>query len=172
MASQARPNVGSYGYLRNWLYLFQRVTGVILFFYIGYHVWNTRFVPMLPPRQPARCSSVDGQPLVSTRYMHDYFLETPLRHPGLVDLLRRHRLRGLPLLPTGCGTSAYHWGLTVSPRSQRLWGFACGLIGVTLLALALASLLAFINVSREASWLAWLNRTSRASSSSAAGSPA
>ena len=34
----------------------------------------------------------------------------------------------------GLWNLAYHWGLTVSPRSQRLWGYACGLIGVTLLA--------------------------------------
>jgi succinate dehydrogenase / fumarate reductase cytochrome b subunit len=46
----------------------------------------------------------------------------------------------------GLWNLAYHWGLTVSPRSQRLWGLACGIIGVTLLAVALASLRAFINV--------------------------
>src|SRR5882672_7270166 len=28
IATQARPNTGSYGYLRNWTYLFQRITGV------------------------------------------------------------------------------------------------------------------------------------------------
>ncbi|HEX6835223.1 MAG TPA: hypothetical protein VF334_01555 [Polyangia bacterium] len=47
----------------------------------------------------------------------------------------------------GLWNLGYHWGLTVSPRSQRLWGYACGLIGVTLLAVALASLRAFIIVS-------------------------
>ena len=65
--------------------------------------------------------------------MHHYFLET---HFGiqvywiyLVGILCAvfHFCNGLWNL-------AYHWGLTVSPRSQRLWGYACGLIGVTLLA--------------------------------------
>ena len=77
VASQARPNVGAYGYGRNWLYLFQRVTGVILLFYIGYHVWNTRLAPMFHPDNPL-LQNVDGQPLVSTAYMHHYFLETHL----------------------------------------------------------------------------------------------
>src|SRR5262245_937739 len=42
VAQMARPNTGGYGYLRNWTYLLQRITGAILVFYIGYHVWNTR----------------------------------------------------------------------------------------------------------------------------------
>jgi succinate dehydrogenase / fumarate reductase cytochrome b subunit len=37
-----------------------------------------------------------------------------------------------------------HWGITITPRAQRTSGFVCGLIGVTLLAVGLTSLLAFI----------------------------
>ncbi|MGZ3443230.1 MAG: hypothetical protein ACXVDD_27100, partial [Polyangia bacterium] len=77
VASQARPNPGAYGYGRNWLYLFQRITGVILLFYIGYHVWNTRFVPIMHPDDPL-LQNVDGQALVSTKYMKNYLWETHL----------------------------------------------------------------------------------------------
>src|SRR5437016_5040559 len=49
ISKMARPNPGGYGYLRNWTYLFQRVTGAILILYIGYHVWNTRLVPLIHP---------------------------------------------------------------------------------------------------------------------------
>jgi succinate dehydrogenase/fumarate reductase cytochrome b subunit (b558 family) len=38
----SRPNVGSYGYSRNWAYFMQRVTGVIAFAFITYHVISTR----------------------------------------------------------------------------------------------------------------------------------
>ena len=142
VARQARPNNGSYGYGRNWLYLFQRVTGIILLFYIGYHVWNTRLAPLVHPDNPL-LQNVDGQPLVSSAYMHNYFLET---HFGIqvywiylvgICCAVYHFANGL-------WNVGYHWGLTVSPRAQRLWGYACGLIGVTLLAVALASLRAFI----------------------------
>jgi succinate dehydrogenase / fumarate reductase cytochrome b subunit len=145
VASRARLNAGSYGYGRNWLYTFQRVTGVILLFYIGYHVWNTRFEPLLHPDNPL-LQTVDGQPLVSSKYMHNYFLET---HLGIqvfwiylvgISAAVFHFCNGLRNL-------GFHWGLTVSPRSQRIWGFACGIIGVTLLAVGLASLRAFINFS-------------------------
>jgi succinate dehydrogenase / fumarate reductase, cytochrome b subunit len=144
VAKNARPNNGGYGWMRNWMFLFQRITGIILIFYIGYHVWNTRLAPLLNPDNPL-LQNVEGQALVSSRYMHDYFLET---HMGI-------KVFWIYLIGIACAVYhfsnglwnlAYHWGLTVSPRAQKWWGFACGLIGVTLLAVALASLRAFIEM--------------------------
>jgi succinate dehydrogenase / fumarate reductase cytochrome b subunit len=40
---EARPNNLAYPYPRNWFYLVQRITGVILFFFILFHVLNFRF---------------------------------------------------------------------------------------------------------------------------------
>jgi succinate dehydrogenase / fumarate reductase cytochrome b subunit len=144
VARQARPNNGLYGYWRNWLYLFQRITGVILILYIGYHVWNTRLWPLFHPDDPL-LQIVDGQPLVSTAYMHHYLHET---HSG-VSVYHIY-LIGVSCavfhFANGMWNAGYHWGLTVTPRAQRLWGYACGLIGVTLLAAALASLRAFLTV--------------------------
>src|SRR5205807_8912575 len=41
---EARPNNLAYPYPRNWFYTIQRVTGIILFFFITFHVLNFRFV--------------------------------------------------------------------------------------------------------------------------------
>ncbi len=38
----SQPNVASYSYARNWAYFFQRLTGIIAFAYIVFHVWTTR----------------------------------------------------------------------------------------------------------------------------------
>ncbi len=130
--------------MRNWLYLFQRITGILLLFYIGYHVWNTRLAPFFQADNPY-LQIVDNQPLVSAKYMHHYFLET---HLGIqvfwiyvvgIACAVYHFANGL-------WNVGYHWGLTVSPRSQRWWGLACGFIGVTLLAVALATLQAFLTI--------------------------
>src|SRR5204863_2894930 len=40
---EARPNNLYYPYARNWFYTIQRVTGIILFFFITFHVLNFRF---------------------------------------------------------------------------------------------------------------------------------
>lgn len=43
ISAEARPNVGSYGYGRNWFYLFQRATGIFLFVFLLFHILNLRF---------------------------------------------------------------------------------------------------------------------------------
>src|SRR5260370_19973775 len=36
-------NVNAYPYAGNWLYFWQRVTGIVSFVYIGYHLYEQRF---------------------------------------------------------------------------------------------------------------------------------
>ncbi len=43
ISAEARSNVTTYGYARNWLYVFQRVTGVFLFVFILFHLLHFRF---------------------------------------------------------------------------------------------------------------------------------
>lgn len=43
ISGEARPNIGNYGYGRNWFYIFQRVTGIFLFFFLLFHILNFRF---------------------------------------------------------------------------------------------------------------------------------
>ena len=43
ISAEAKPNVMSYSYSRNWFYMFQRVTGIFLFFFLLFHILNFRF---------------------------------------------------------------------------------------------------------------------------------
>lgn len=43
ISAEAKTNVSSYGYGRNWLYFFQRVTGIFLFVFILFHLLHLRF---------------------------------------------------------------------------------------------------------------------------------
>ncbi len=43
ISAEAKVNVGNYGYERNWLYLFQRITGIFLFVFILFHLLHLRF---------------------------------------------------------------------------------------------------------------------------------
>jgi succinate dehydrogenase / fumarate reductase cytochrome b subunit len=43
ISAEAKPNPLSYGYARNWFYVFQRVTGIYLFFFLLFHILNFRF---------------------------------------------------------------------------------------------------------------------------------
>jgi len=43
ISAEAKPNVMSYSFARNWFYMFQRVTGIFLFFFLLFHILNFRF---------------------------------------------------------------------------------------------------------------------------------
>jgi succinate dehydrogenase / fumarate reductase cytochrome b subunit len=43
ISAEARVNVFSYTYERNWFYVFQRATGIFLFFFLLFHILNFRF---------------------------------------------------------------------------------------------------------------------------------
>lgn len=43
ITAEARNNVSSYGYNRNWLYFFQRVSGIFLFFFLLFHLLHFRW---------------------------------------------------------------------------------------------------------------------------------
>ena len=43
ISGEAKHNVMSYAYSRNWFYLFQRITGIFLFVFLLFHILNFRF---------------------------------------------------------------------------------------------------------------------------------
>lgn len=43
ISAEAKSNVGNYSYGRNWFYVFQRITGIFLFFFILFHLLHFRF---------------------------------------------------------------------------------------------------------------------------------
>jgi len=43
ISAEAKSNALNYGYGRNWFYVFQRVTGIFLFFFLLFHILNFRF---------------------------------------------------------------------------------------------------------------------------------
>lgn len=141
VAAKARHNAGAYSYLRNWAFTLQRLTGAVVLLYICYHVWNTRLSPMFYPENPL-FQQVNGKPLVSSAYMHDYINDSHAHVPVLwiyivgVSATIFHFSNGL-------WNAGIHWGLTVSPRSQKISGLVCTAVGLTLLALGMASLFAF-----------------------------
>ena len=132
---QGRPNVGSYDYLRNWMYLIQRVTGVILFLFITFHVLNFRFglVPGLNELpvadNPGKAFQIVHGEFVNPLILFVYFL-------GIVSTTF-HFANGLWLF-------LVDWGVTVGRRAQRVSAYACAALGVALTFVGINSALAFV----------------------------
>jgi succinate dehydrogenase / fumarate reductase cytochrome b subunit len=133
---EARPNNLAYPYPRNWFYTIQRITGVILFFFIAFHVLNMRFgiIPGLGTYQNA----VAHNPNEAYSIVAGEFKNTWIFAIYVVGIMSTiwHFANGIWLF-------LVDWGIAIGARAQRLTGYACIAIGFVLLAVAVNALTAF-----------------------------
>ena len=132
---EARPNNLNYPYPRNWFYLIQRTTGVILFFFILFHLLHFRF-GMIPGLNP---TSVAHHPEKAFEIVALGFSKVPIFLFYLVGITATvwHLANGIWLFMVD-------WGITIGERAQRLTGYACIGFGIFLLLVGINAAVAFI----------------------------
>ncbi len=126
ITTTASPNAKSYR--RNWMYNLQRVTGVILFAYILFHLWTTRFVNV------AHHEDVD---LFAT--MHNL-----VQNPWLLAFTILGILSATFHLANGIWSFSIVWGIAVSPRAQRLMEYVSFVVFVVLSFVGVRAIFAFV----------------------------
>ncbi|MEM6561362.1 MAG: hypothetical protein AAF656_07160 [Planctomycetota bacterium] len=114
------PNVGNYGFTKNWFYLAQRVSAILLVFFIAFHVLSMKMAGS-----------------VFTFVPHEYATESTAMH------LQAHWWIWAIVYPIGILAATFHlsngfwtaaitWGLTTTKSAQKRWGLACiGLFAFT-----------------------------------------
>jgi succinate dehydrogenase / fumarate reductase cytochrome b subunit len=132
---EARPNNLNYPYPRNWFYLIQRITGVILFFFITFHVLNFRF-GMVPGLNNV---SVANNPTQAFDIVSREFHMIPIFLVYIVGITATvwHLANGIWLF-------LVDWGIAIGERAQRLTGYACIGFGVFMLLVGINAAIAFI----------------------------
>jgi succinate dehydrogenase / fumarate reductase cytochrome b subunit len=132
---EARPNNLNYPYPRNWFYTIQRVTGIILFFFITFHVLNFRF-GLIPGLNPL---SVAHHPEESFQIVAREFRMVPIFIVYLIGITATvwHLANGIWLF-------LVDWGITIGERAQKIAGYACLGFGIVLLAVGINAAVAFI----------------------------
>jgi succinate dehydrogenase / fumarate reductase cytochrome b subunit len=132
---EARPNNLNYPYPRNWFYLIQRITGVILFFFITFHVLNFRF-GMIP-----------GLNSVSVAHSPEKAFDIVAREFNMLPIFVIYMI-GITAtvwhFANGIWLFMVDWGITIGERAQRLTGYACIAFGVALLLVGINAAVAFI----------------------------
>ena len=132
---EARPNNLNYPYPRNWFYLIQRITGVILFFFITFHVLNFRF------------GLVPGLNTISVAHSPEMAFDIVSREFHMVSIFLIYMV-GITAtvwhLANGIWLFLVDWGITIGERAQRLTGYACIGFGVFLLLVGINAAVAFI----------------------------
>lgn len=129
IAVTAKPNPVQYPLFRNWMYVLQRVTGIFLFFYICWHVWETRI-------------HVIYDPMVKVNFF-DY-MAANFQKSWYVSLQFLGVLAAAFHFANGLWTFLIVWGVTVSEKSQRLASYACYSVGVLIVIFGIDSLRGFL----------------------------
>lgn len=127
IAFQTKNNPVRYGYYRNVMFTLQRITGLITFVYIAWHVWETRV-------QVAFGADVNFDMManiLSSPFMLAFYIV------GLISTVFH--------FSNGVWGFLIHWGIIVGPRAQKVTSLICIIIFVILSAIGLAALFAFAN---------------------------
>lgn len=98
-----RSNVKSYGFFRNWMFMLQRVTGIITLIFIVWHVWETR-VQVGLGNVELNYSLMEG--ILSSPFMFWFYIV------GVLSTVFH--------LANGLWSFCVSWGITQSPRSQKI----------------------------------------------------
>lgn len=120
------PNNLQYGYARNWMYLVQRITGVILLFFIGWHVYVTRFSALL----------------YGTEINYQYMAQM-LQNPVVFWWMVIGIISAAFHFANGIWSFCIVWGITVGPKAQKRMGWITLGLFVVLAFVGIRALLAF-----------------------------
>jgi succinate dehydrogenase / fumarate reductase cytochrome b subunit len=133
----AQPNVTNYPYAKNWFYLLQRISAIIIVFFILFHVLSLKYglFGKNYAFEPEHALTTVGQ------HFHG--------HPFLVWFVYPIGiLASCYHLANGFWTAAITWGLTVSNAAIQRWGYICvGIFALTFIA-GMAALIAGANLSQ------------------------
>jgi succinate dehydrogenase / fumarate reductase cytochrome b subunit len=129
IAFRGRASINVYPWAGNWMYLSQRVTGIIAFLYICYHVWTQRFSGVSLPEHPgaafAKVQHELANPLILAVYVIAMIATT------------WHFAYGIWLF-------AAKWGITPGDKARKKFGWVCGLGGAALCLMGLISIYAVV----------------------------
>ncbi|MHC0037433.1 succinate dehydrogenase cytochrome b558 subunit [Pseudoneobacillus sp. C159] len=100
IAFTAKNNASRYGFFRNWMFLLQRVSGVITLIFITWHVWETRVAAAFG----AEVNFDMMANILSNPFMFAFYVV------GVISTTFH--------FANGLWSFLVSWGITVSPRSQ------------------------------------------------------
>lgn len=127
IAFTAKNNVGRYGFFRNWMFLLQRLTGIITLIYVTWHVWETTIAAKLGLKEVNFDMMVD---ILSSPFMFWFYVV------GILSAIFH--------FSNGLWAFAVSWGITVSPKSQRVFTYVSMGIFVLLSIVGVSALLSFV----------------------------
>ncbi|KIL53294.1 succinate dehydrogenase cytochrome B558 [Jeotgalibacillus alimentarius] len=126
IAFTAKNNTRRYGTLRNYMFMLQRVSGVITLIFVTWHVWETRI-------QAALGAEVNFG-----------MMEEILANPWMVAFYILGIVSTTFHFANGLWSFMVSWGITVSARSQKISTYATLGVFIVLTVIGIRAILAFV----------------------------
>ncbi|MBR9218065.1 succinate dehydrogenase cytochrome b558 subunit [Staphylococcus aureus] len=127
IAFTAKENVGHYSIFRNWMFFFQRVSGILTFIFIGIHLWQTRLQKAFYGKE------VD----------YDLMHET-LQHPGWAIFYIICIIAVVFHFANGLWSFLVTWGGLQSPKSQRVFTWVSLIVFLVISYIGVTAIIAFM----------------------------
>ena len=125
IAFRGRANVNVYPWAGNWMYIAQRVSGLIAFAYIIQHVWRQRFSGVSLPEHP-------GLAYAKVQY--------ELLNPWMLAIYVIAMIATCFHFGYGIWLFAAKWGITPGDSARKKFGYVCGAFATALCAMGLVSI--------------------------------
>ena len=129
IAFRGRSNVNVYPWAGNWMYLSQRITGIIALVYIVQHVWRQRFSGVMLPEHPGAAFA---------KVQHE------LSNPWMLAIYVIAMIATTWHFSYGIWLFAAKWGITPGNRARKRFGYVCAALGIALCLMGLASIYAVV----------------------------
>ena len=131
IARRGRASVNVYPWAGNWMYLTQRVTGIIAFLYIIQHVLRQRFLGADLPHNPG---------------MAFHKVQVELHNPWMLAIYIIAMIATTWHFAYGIWLFAAKWGITPGDKARKRFGYVCAAFGTVLCIMGLASIYAFVGM--------------------------
>ncbi len=126
IAFTARNNVSNYSFFRNWMFLLQRISGIITLIFISWHVWETRIAAAFG----AEVNFDMMASILSSPFMLIFYVV------GVISTIFH--------FANGLWSFAVSWGITITPRSQLISTYVTIGIFIALSVVGIRAIFAFV----------------------------
>jgi succinate dehydrogenase / fumarate reductase cytochrome b subunit len=130
IAFRGRVNVNVYPWASNWMYISQRVTGLIAFAYIVQHVIRQRFLGVQLPECPG---------MAFAKVQHE------LLNPWMLAIYVIAMIATTWHFAYGVWLFSVKWGITPGDKARKRMGFVCTGVGAALSVMGLMSIYAVVS---------------------------
>ena len=115
-----QPNIDKYGYGKNWFYVLQRVSAMVLVFFIVFHILGMKGFFGGEVGEALKFDPLNATRSTAPAYQCRLWVWGLVYPVGI--------LASCYHLANGFWTAAITWGLTVREKAMRRWGVACAMI--------------------------------------------